>query len=172
MEGLDGIDYDKFLTALQERLAPARLNILTEREAFQTHAELVEAMPQKWNLSGIRQSWKVEQIDTAHHSVENDNRIFRFLDKGTKPQVAKSGKKFFIPLTKRAAVAYASGNRSAKLKYGKDYILVKKHKGIEARDFSGKQNEVTQERFQKSVDEYVAQALQEAIAEARNGGNL
>ncbi len=128
---------------------------LVARVAYQILGEIVKLTPKRW-FGQVRRDWKVERLKHATYSVQNPNKIMRWLEDGTGHASGgyiypKTAKALFVALTRRAAmsqrqtstaVGFMSGvtNKTrrvarggAGLVYGKDYVLAKRVRGISPR---------------------------------------
>lgn len=127
--------------AALERLA-ARLHDVVEEASDKTAAQvlalMVEATPKKW-FGAVRAGWQIENMGYGVRRVFNDRPkaangvpIIVFLEHGT----ANEGQGFIYPVRaralyiplKRTAITYRKG-----LKFGVDYVLAKRVRGIKPR---------------------------------------
>jgi hypothetical protein len=120
---------------IQYKMSPIQLDRMVERVAFETEAELKKATPKKW-FGQVRAGWKTSKPSLGVRVVSNDVTasngapIMLFLEEGTANNgtgfiFPKKAKKLFVPLTRRAAGGWHAG-----LKYGKDYVLKLKVRGM------------------------------------------
>lgn len=104
----------------------------TLKDTMETSLSMARRLtPVGWT-GETRQAWRLIRHRTSTGggwSIANDSRTFRFLDKGTKDHGPKTARALFIPLSRSAAL----GGWSPGMKYGKDYILVKRVRGIKPR---------------------------------------
>jgi hypothetical protein len=120
---------------IQYKMSPIQLDRMVERVAFETEAELKK--PRRRNGSG--RSGQVGKRANRRFGVRvvsndvtasNGAPIMLFLEEGTANNgtgfiFPKKAKKLFVPLTRRAAGGWHAG-----LKYGKDYVLKLKVRGM------------------------------------------
>jgi len=123
---------------------PEVLDRIVDKAAFQTLALLVKASPKKW-FGQIRSGWKVRNTGPAKRKIEIDPEkmsaggtsvaaIAKFVDQGTANNgqgfiFPKRAKRLYIPLRRRAII-WRQG-----FKYGTDYVLARKVRGIKGRRF-------------------------------------
>lgn len=164
----------KIFTRIIKGLAPEKLDRIVEREAFKGLAKLVRASPKKW-FGQIRSGWRITKPRIAARRLDIDPSkvtkngtsvadIARFVDRGTANNgtgyiYPKRAKRLYIPL-KRTAVVWREG-----LKFGKDYILAKRVKGIKARRFVDPVRRQVQKDFNDALIAYIAKLK----GEVRNG---
>lgn len=117
------------------------------RTAFWTHVQLVKKTPMRWT-GMVRRSWQVARTGNSY-IITNVNKVMVFLEGGTKAHGATGGKRLFIPLTKKAAFG------GGKLKYGSDYVLAKRVKGIKALHIVANQVPETRERLYHEMYLYI-----------------
>lgn len=153
---------------------PKILGDAARRTAIWTQGELIRATPKKWT-GMTRKAWQVIRIGDTTFRVENESKVMLFLEEGTKahgpvtsmsqrpwandPGNVRHGhervlrgqrfraKRLFLPLTRRAAL----GGWNPGLRYGIDYVLAKKVKGIRARHIVEKQRPKTVEYLQNQA---------------------
>jgi len=143
----------KKIKKLTRALNKTKMTGVVRKAAFVTRDRLVKKTPKRWT-GQTRRGWKVDKVSEGHYVVYNKSKVMLFLEKGTKGSKPKKAKFLFIPLTRRAFLAGGKGvyaaNKAAKeaggtpkFKFGKDFVLAKKAKGIkplhivrDARSFS------------------------------------
>lgn len=134
----------KVFERIRKGLAPARLDRIVDRVSFQTLAQLVKASPKKW-FGQIRSGWRITKPGEGQRKLDIDPSrvtksgtsvadIAKFVDQGTADNgqgyiYPKRAKRLYIPL-KRTAIVWREG-----LRFGKDYVLAKRVKGIKGRKF-------------------------------------
>jgi len=108
-----------------------------EIAGWKVYRELVELTPKRY--TGItRREWKVEKTGIAQRLVFNNSKAMNWLEHGTGNAgtatshggyiYPKSKKYLFVPLNSRAAI----GGWNAALKFGRDYYLARRVRGIKA----------------------------------------
>lgn len=146
----------KKTASLRHKLSASQLDAVMKAKAEEIRTFMVANTPVgKFNRGGTntRDSWVIRKNAEASYSVRNYKKTMLFLEYGTKtPIVPVSAKRLYIPLTQagydsyrsrmaykqRAARAERRGlpvpqrRQGEKLRYGRDYILVKQAKGIAA----------------------------------------
>ena len=165
------------LAKLEAGLRPEVIDVIIERVALKTFTQVVENTPKKW-FGQLRRAWTIRKPGIGARVVVNTSKMMRWIEDGTKDHGPVRAKALFIPLTKRAMMAYMTGTKlnvatdiqtrkplealvfgkgrmkrrilvrrgkgtSVSLKYGVDYILVKRVRGIQARRIVAKQREAT-----------------------------
>jgi hypothetical protein len=94
------------LGLLEAALKPEELNKVVKSEAFRTLRHVAMATPVNW-FGQVRRSWQAVKLAEASWLIVNQNPIMLFLEKGTRPHGPVVAKMLFIPLTRRAARAFA-----------------------------------------------------------------
>ena len=102
---------------------PGGQNVI-RRVAYWTLVRLVKRTPKRYT-GQVRRSWHLERVGRSY-LVTNLNKVMTFLEGGTKAHGPKTAKFLYVPLNKKAA--FGGGN----LKFGTDYVLTKRVKGIKA----------------------------------------
>jgi len=108
-----------------------------ETAAWKCRTELIERTPKRW--TGLtKKAWEVEKVGPGARMVTNTSKVFLFLEEGTGNAgtptstggyiYAKSKKMLFIPMRSEAALT----GWTKTMKYGVDYILKKRVRGIKA----------------------------------------
>ncbi len=175
------------LESLEKALSVQEVEKIVDRVAFASMRQVIEATPKKW-FGQARKGWTVKRPEAGVRVLENPNPVFRFIDQGTQAHGPKKAKALFIPITKRAALAYAaalgfnpedsnwtsgeggrrlfvsSTTRTGKgklteLEWGKDYVLAKRVRGITARRISEGQRKRTNLLLRETVSLYVRRIL-------------
>lgn len=146
------------LNRLKAALQPPALTQVLELEAQKTFAEIVMATPKKWT-GQTRRSWRVLRPSGTLRVVANDNKVMRFLESGTAnggtgyiyPTTSKA---LFIPLVRRAMYGFKKG-----FKFGVDFVLARRVRGIAPRRIAEKQALRSRERLKLAIKEHVRKAL-------------
>jgi len=135
----------EFITTAGEKKIEAMLHALRD-EAFEQPVEiaswkvyrgLVELTPKRW--TGItRREWNVDKVGIGQRLVFNNSKTMKWLEDGTGNEgtatshggyiYPKSKKFLFIPLNSRAAI----GGWTPGMKFGLDFILARRVRGIKA----------------------------------------
>jgi hypothetical protein len=122
-----GLDRDGKLQRLQRALAPEERDRVVDRVALQGHRMVVEATPKKW-FGQVRRAWQIQKPQTGIRVLVNDNKIMFWLEEGTKAHGPVKARALYIPLTRAASFGYKPGFR-----FGRDFVMAKRVKGIQAR---------------------------------------
>lgn len=135
----------RMLEKLSEGLTAANLDPIADRVMLKTLAKMVAASPKKW-FGQIRSGWTITKprpgarvLDIPLSKTTSKGtpirQIASWIDQGTANKgqgwiYPTTAKKLYIPLKKAAADGWNPG-----LRYGKDYILVPRVRGIRPRYF-------------------------------------
>jgi hypothetical protein len=143
----------------QEALRPEAIDPVIERVALRTHREVVEATPKRW-FGQVRRSWQIEKPAIGARLVRNDNKIMLFLEEGTAEKgtgyiYPKRKKMLYIPRTRKAAV----GGWHPGLRYGRDYILRRRVRGIRPRYIAAKQQKKSQGYLHEAMKAHLRRAI-------------
>ena len=117
---------------LQAGLSPAAVDPVVQRMAWEFHALLVVRTPKKWT-GNLRQAWQTRKIKDGVYVVSNASPVMSYIERGTAnggtgyiyPRTAKA---LYIPLNRRASFGWKKG-----FKHGRDYLLVRRVRGIKPR---------------------------------------
>ena len=112
-------------------------DVPVEIAAFKCRTELIERTPKRW--TGLtRRAWEVQRVGPGARMVTNKSKVMLFLEEGTGNAgtptsnggyiYPKSKKFLFIPKTSTASL---TGWRAG-MKYGIDFILARRVRGIKA----------------------------------------
>jgi hypothetical protein len=139
-------------------LTPTAVDPVMERVGLETFRELVEATPKRW-FGQVRAGWRIEKPKEGERVVINRNKVMLFLEAGTANQGTgfiepKEKKALYIPLNRRAAMGWVEG-----LKYGVDYILRMRVRGIKPRWIVHKERKKARARLMKALKEHVRKVL-------------
>lgn len=146
------------LLRLKQMATPEAVDKIVDRAGFETQAALVTATPKKW-FGQVRRGWNVTAPAKMERLVSNPNKIMRFLEFGTANGgqgfiQAKNKKALFIALARRAAAGWNSA-----LKYGLDYILRRRVRGIKPRHIVENERPRAIERVREGVKALVRKAV-------------
>ena len=144
----------EFIFKVKARIESEGGQQVVEKVAFWTLQQLQLATPKKWDISKVRQSWKIYR-EGQGWEVSNSNKVMLFLEQGTKSHGPKTAGALFIPLTKRAAL------RGGGLLLGRDFLLVRKVKGVKARNIVAKQKVATEKRLYDDMRHFIRGAIEE-----------
>ncbi len=117
------------LQRVQQGLSPEGIDPVVERVALWAIAQLKLRTP-KGKLAGgnTRRAWQgPSKLRAGVRLIENDSKVMRFLEEGTRAHGPVKAKMLYIPLTVRALAGWNKG-----LIRGQDYILKKWVRGIAA----------------------------------------
>jgi len=97
-----------------------------------------------------RKSWKIERHGSEKSfgfSINNESRIMKFLEFGTKDHGPKTARFLFIPLNRKTAL----GGLRKNSKFGKDYVLTKRVKGIKALNITSKRARIVDKQVDATL---------------------
>jgi len=153
------------LARLAEGLTATALDPIVDRVMLKGLAMMVRESPKKW-FDQIRSGWEVTRpflgmrvmdIPATKRTTSGTEirQIALWVDQGTANAgqgyiYPKTASKLYIPITKRAAVGW---NES--LKYGKDYVLRDRVRGITPRFFIAPVREKVFANFRTEMVRYV-----------------
>ncbi len=126
---------------LRKALEPRAIDRLIALEAAITHARIVQLTP-KGYTGNTRRQWRYEKTPSGWRVI-NEHKVMKFLEGGTRAHGAKGGKSLYIPLNRAAAI----GGWHRGLRYGVDYVLAKRVKGIKALHIVRDEKVKTRERL-------------------------
>lgn len=158
VSGLSSIDSK--VKKLAQNLTLESIDRVVAQSAVVTHKRLVNQTPKKWT-GDTRRAWQVRRISNGHWRVSNSSKVMGFLEKGTRQVVPKNGKFLFIPLTRGAFFAGARGVFSDKerFKFGRDYVLAKRARGIRARRIVEKHRPIARVTLKASMRLHIRKSL-------------
>jgi hypothetical protein len=164
----------KIFERIRKGLAPEKLDRIVDRVAFKTLAQLVRASPKKW-FGQIRSGWRITKPAEGSRKLDIDPSrvtasgtsvadIAKFVDQGTANNgqgyiYPKHSKRLYIPL-KRTAIVWREG-----LRYGKDYVLARRVKGIKGRKFVAP----VRREAHKNLNDALIALVQKLKGEVKNG---
>lgn len=149
----------KKLLKLKAGLEEEAVDDVVEEAGLQALAEIIARTPKKW-FGQVRRGWQIERPRAGKRIVANENKIMGWLEDGTKAHGPVRADRLFIPLTRKAALAYAARRRTG-LVYGVDYVLVKWVRGIRARKIV--------EGFEPRAQEILLQAMEAYVRKLIDG---
>ncbi len=153
------------LNRLAKAMTPEAIDKVVDRAGLETHAVLVQATPKRW-FGQVRKSWAVQKPESGVRIVRNDNKVMLFLEEGTKAHGPKEiygplieGQKrqknfLFVPIRQEAA-----GGWKPSLKFGVDYLLLKRVRGIRARHIVRTERPRAQARLKNGMKALVKTAI-------------
>ena len=128
-----------------------------KKVAVHAMGRLIQETP-KNKLGGggmTRRKWSLLNYSSGRFvgfEINNTSKVMRFLEYGTKSHGPRTAKFLYVPLKKKAIYGWSEG-----LKFGKDYVLAKKVKGIPALRIVDKRRRIVEKQGSK-----VMQRLMEA----------
>lgn len=125
--GVDQKEWEDFAKKVQEELGHDAQQKVLEETAQEARKDLIELTPKK--SGGTRAGWQVYPGEDGGRKVQNTEASMLYLEEGTRDHGPVHAKSLFIPL--RPTVLPKKGGGS-KYKFGVDFILTKKVKGIKA----------------------------------------
>jgi len=145
-----------FLQAVQGAFQRREHAGVVEKVAAKSLRRIVRATPKGY--TGLtRQSWEMIKTDDAEWWINNDYKVMRFLEYGTAAHGPKTKKALYIPLNRRAAI----GGWHEKLRFGKDYVLAKRVKGIKAMGIVAAERERAEGELETNMRRFLKQILNE-----------
>jgi hypothetical protein len=125
----DKAQWNAFVKRIEKKLTPMEIRKVMGASAFWGLRHIVEAMSQR--TGALKRSWKVIEpsLGGQDYRIASDSKVSLFIEEGTKAHGPKTAKFLYIPLRPGAAV-WRKG-----FVWGKDYILVKRVKGIAAQKY-------------------------------------
>ncbi len=156
-------DAKERLARLKAAMTPDAVDPVIEREAFKTQAALVKRTPKRF-FGQVRLGWQTVKQETASYRVENLNKIMGYLEHGTGQSTGgfiypKTAKALFVTLTRQAALA-TSAQAKSKLKYGVDYVLAKRVRGIKAMKIVATMRPEVKKNLLEAMKSHLRKALQ------------
>ena len=97
-----------------------------------------------------RKSWSLTNYGgqkRAGFTISNSSRVMKYLEDGTKAHGPKKAKFLFIPLNRKTAM----GGLNKSSKFGKDYVLTKKVKGIKGIHIVRKRSRIVDRQVKSMV---------------------
>lgn len=130
-------DADETIGRLEQVVKTGAFDQPVEIAAFRVHRELVDKTPKRWT-GHTRKEWQIQKTAPGQRLVFNRSKVMLFLEGGTGNAgtptsnggyiYPKTKKFLFIPLTSTAAV----GGWTPGMKFGRDYVLARRVRGIKA----------------------------------------
>lgn len=120
---------DQLVKEISERINSVTLKSVL-RKSVENGMDLIKSKtPVKWT-GKVRASWTTEELSDGFR-IKNTNVVSILLESGTRDHGAVTAKRLYIPL-KPEAVMWSKG-----LRFGQDYILAKRVRGIRALNILG-----------------------------------
>lgn len=143
---------------VKKALLPNAVAPVLERVAQETLRHVIEATPKKWT-GQVRRSWRVLRPSPTLRIVSNANKIMRWLEEGTANQgtgyiYPVEKRVLFIPLKRRAMYGYRPG-----MKFGVDYVLRVRVRGIRPRRIVAAERGLTAIRLSTAMKDHLRKAL-------------
>jgi len=139
----DEKQWDDFVKRVRTNLSPETTNKIIEATAYRGLKKIVSIMPHRTGALG--RSWSVMKEAAAEYRIASSSKVALFIEEGTKAHGPRYKKFLYIPLRPGAAT-WRKG-----FVFGKDYILVKRVKGIKARKYL---KPVSQEIFGMMINDF------------------
>jgi hypothetical protein len=137
--------WDSFVKRIKKHLSSEETDKVLAANAYRGHRRMVEIMPKRTGALG--RSWYVNRARVGEYQIASMSKIALFIEEGTKAHGPRVKKYLYIPLRPGAAV-WRKG-----FVWGRDYILVKRVKGIKARHYL---KPITVEIFNMMVKDFSA----------------
>lgn len=146
---LDDKKWKAFTTRVERNLSSSQVDRVLEATAWSgLKYIIVPAMPHK--TGALKRSWKPVKVSAHQWKIASDSKVALYIEEGTKAHGPKTAKFLYIPLRPGAA-SWRQG-----FVWGKDYILVKKVKGIKAQHYlepaSKRMSNLLALKFQKHLE--------------------
>jgi|WetSurMetagenome_2_1015567.scaffolds.fasta_scaffold02369_9 hypothetical protein len=129
----DKAKWKAFAKRIKNNVNSSRIDKILEDAAYNGQKHIASTMPWKSkktiDRSGIATSWYVLKKKRGEYKIASTHKVAFFLEDGTKAHGPRVKKCLYIPLRPGAAT-WREG-----FVLGKDYILVKRVKGIKARKY-------------------------------------
>jgi hypothetical protein len=119
--------WDEIVKRIERTFSKAQIDKIMRGTAFKGLRVAVIGTPKK--TGATQRSWYVAKAGEGEYKIATPNKVALFLEEGTKAHGPKRAKFLYIPLRPGAAT-WRKG-----FVFGKDYILVKRVKGITARRY-------------------------------------
>lgn len=144
------------ITKMTKAVSALGLDVEMKRAATDTMREAIRKTPRRFT-GQARLGWTMKRLGPSRYKVENRGQIMRFLDGGTKAHGPRKAQRLFVPLTFRAHKAGARGvlANKEKFKYGKDYVLARRVRGIKPHKIIAKSAEFGSKRALVRVNRFV-----------------
>ena len=133
-----------------EKHANKFLKKKVDKLADNTLRRLKSATP-KGHTGNTRDAWVIDRRHSDlgfNFEIRNESIIMKFLEFGTKAHGPKTKKLLYVPISKSAQGGYKKG-----LKWGTDYVMTKKVRGIKAHGIIKAENIVAQREIKKILDQ-------------------
>jgi hypothetical protein len=137
------------LAKLAAGLTPAATDAVVDRAAFETLAALIEATPKRWT-GQTRRGWHVTTPALGVRIVSNPNKVMGFLEYGTQAHGPVTAKALFVPLEASAMGGYRPG-----MKFGKQFVLAKRVRGIQAMHIAEQERPRVRARLLAGMERHV-----------------
>lgn len=133
-----------------EGIRPRAVSRILKDAALKGLNKLIRATPR--GLTGrTKKAWRVDKTPSGYTITNSNGRVVLFLDQGTRAHGPVRARFLFIALTKRAALY----GWSPSLRRGRDYILVKRVRGIRALNFVRRETDRTREYAVQQMTQHV-----------------
>jgi len=142
----------RMLKVVRESLTPQKMAQITSRAAHETKRSLMKKTPVRFT-GRTAKSWQVTK-NSDGYTIENTSEVMGFLERGTKAHGPVRARFLYIPLTYRASKGWTKS-----LKFGKDYVLAKRVRGIKAMHIFRKEKPLARERLRRYIKNHVTRVL-------------
>jgi hypothetical protein len=152
--------HEELFGRIRAYFTPQAVDPVIDRVALETLASAVQATPKRW-FGQVRAAWRIQKPHPGARNVVNDHKVMRFLEFGTANAgqgfiTPKLKKALYIPLNRRAAMGWNEG-----LRYGVDYILRKRVRGITPRRIVAMEQVKAKARMLEAMREYIRKVARE-----------
>lgn len=142
----------RMLKVVRDSLTPQKMAQITSRAAHETKRSLMKKTPVRFTGKTAK-SWQVRKTGNSY-IIENTSEVMAFLERGTRAHGPVRARFLYIPLTFRASKGW---NKS--LKFGRDYVLARRVRGIKAMHIFRKEKPLARERLRRYIKNHVTRVL-------------
>jgi len=146
-------DATPFFTRFVAWFAGGKVMPVLEQVAMQSLRRLIIATPK--GFTGLtRKQWRIHRLQRGF-LVTNTSKVMRFLELGTQAHGPVTKQFLYIPLNRKAAI----GGGNASLKYGVDYVLAKRVRGIVAKRIVYHERTVVRGELNAAMRAYIVRSI-------------
>lgn len=132
------------------RTLSKRLKMGFKKVSTHAYKKLIQETP-KGYTGQTRRSWKLRNKSTSSYisfNIGNSSKIMKYLEDGTKAHGPRTAKYLFIPLDRKTALRGLSKSS----KFGKNYVLTRKVKGIKALNIVKKRTRIVERQSMRTLN--------------------
>jgi len=145
-----------YLASVRNAFDSGQHHEVVEKVAAKSFSRMVRATP-KGYTGMTRQEWELKRTSPGEWWINNDYKVMRFLEYGTKAHGPKTAKALYIPLNRRAAI----GGWKRGMRFGVDYVLAKREKGIKPMGIVAAEQERAESELGTEMRRFLKQLLNE-----------